>query len=129
VTDHIAAAAKRGDLTKSLLAFSRKQAISPGPVDLNEIVSGVEKLLLRIIGEDVELITTPAAGELMVMADRGQTEQILMNLCSNARDAMPNGGTLTIATERVDRRPFGPGAGARQASYGLLGRGLGHGHG
>jgi len=123
VTDHIAAAAKRGaNLTKSLLAFSRKQAITPGPVDLNEIVSGVEKLLLRIIGEDVELVTTPAAGELMVMADRGQTEQILMNLCSNARDAMPNGGILTIATERVDlddcsvtERGIG-----KPGSYGLL---------
>jgi two-component system NtrC family sensor kinase len=123
VTDHIAAAAKRGaNLTKSLLAFSRKQAINPGPVDLNEIVSGVEKLLLRIIGEDVELITTPAAGELMVMADRGQTEQILMNLCSNARDAMPNGGILSIATERVDLddhsvRERGLG---KPGSYGLL---------
>ena len=123
VTDHIAAAAKRGaNLTKSLLAFSRKQAITPGPVDLNEIVSGVEKLLLRIIGEDVELITAPAAGELMVMADRGQTEQILMNLCSNARDAMPNGGLLTIATEQVDlddqsARARGLG---RPGSYGLL---------
>ncbi len=123
VTDHIAAAAKRGaNLTKSLLAFSRKQAITPGPVDLNEIVAGVEKLLLRIIGEDVELITTAAAGDLTVMADRGQTEQILMNLCSNARDAMPNGGILTIATERADLddhavRELGTG---KPGSYGLL---------
>ena len=123
VTDHIASAAKRGaNLTKSLLAFSRKQAITPGPVDLNEIVSGVEKLLLRIIGEDVELITTPAAGELMVMADRGQTEQILMNLCSNARDAMPNGGILTISTERVDLddRSVGELGLGKPGSYGLL---------
>ncbi len=123
VSDHIAAAAKRGaNLTRSLLAFSRKQAISPGPVDLNEIVSGVEKLLLRIIGEDVELVTIPAAGELIVMADRGQTEQILMNLCSNARDAMPNGGTLTIATERtdLDESLAGDQGIGRPGSYGLL---------
>ena len=123
VTDHIAAAAKRGaNLTKSLLAFSRKQTITPGPVDLNEIVTGVEKLLLRIIGEDVELITTPAAGELMIMADRGQAEQILMNLCSNARDAMPDGGILTIATERADLNELAVGelGIGKPGSYGLL---------
>ncbi len=121
VTDHIAASAKRGaNLTRSLLAFSRKQTISPGPVDLNEIVSGVEKLLLRIIGEDVELVTVPAAGELIVLADRGQAEQILMNLCSNARDAMPNGGTLTITTERVDLDERSVGEIGSPGSYGLL---------
>ena len=122
LTDHIASAARRAaNLTRSLLAFSRKQTISPGPVDLNEIVSGVEKLLRRIIGEDVELATVPASGELMVMADRGQTEQILMNLCSNARDSMPNGGMLTIATERVDLDDSGGERGTgKQGSYGVL---------
>jgi len=103
ITDHIASAAKRGaNLTRSLLAFSRKQSITPGPVDLNEIVTGIEKLLLRVIGEDVELVVTLASGGLTVMADRGQVEQVLMNLCSNGRDAMPSGGILSIATERGD---------------------------
>lgn len=98
-------------LTHSLLAFSRKQIINPKPVDLNEIIKNVENLLLRLIGEDIKLKTilnppTPplakggerGIGDLTVMADKGQIEQVLMNLSTNARDAMPDGGLLTIET-------------------------------
>lgn len=108
-TDQILASAERAaNLTQSLLAFSRKQVINPKPVNLNEITASVEKLLLRIIGEDIELktILNPplplfdkgGQREIMVLADAGQIEQVLMNLASNARDAMPEGGTLTIET-------------------------------
>jgi PAS domain S-box-containing protein len=89
-------------LTQGLLAFSRKQVIKPKPVDLNGIVKSVEKLLLRIIGEDIELSSRLAGSSLIAMADSGQIEQVLMNLATNARDAMPEGGALTIATEAVE---------------------------
>jgi signal transduction histidine kinase len=93
---------KAGDravaLTRQLLAFSRQQVLEPRVVDVNEIVTNVEKLLRRMIGEDVELVTTldPAIGRVKV--DPGQMEQVLMNLAVNARDAMPVGGRLVIRT-------------------------------
>ncbi|SHO47972.1 PAS domain S-box-containing protein [Desulfopila aestuarii DSM 18488] len=89
---------KAAHLTKSLLAFSRKQIINPRPVNLNEVVSGVEKLLMRVIGEDIEFKTILADRDLVVMADSGQMEQILLNLATNARDAMDDGGRLIIET-------------------------------
>jgi PAS domain S-box-containing protein len=99
-TDQILASADRAaHLTQSLLAFSRKQVINPKPVNLNEITASIEKILLRIIGEDIELMTILSGmKDLRVMADAGQIEQVLMNLAANARDAMPEGGTLTIET-------------------------------
>ena len=101
--DEILAAAERAThLTQSLLAFSRKQVISPKPTDINEIVKQIGKLLKRIIGEDIELQTTLCDQELIVMADGGQLEQVLINLATNARDAMPNGGLLTIRSERIE---------------------------
>lgn len=104
---------RAANLTRSLLTFSRRQAVTLNPVNLNELVRGVEKLLLRLIGEDIELktILKPPSppfdkggqrGALTVMADAGQMEQVLMNLAINARDAMPEGGTLTIETGVVD---------------------------
>lgn len=99
--EQIISAARRGaEVTRRLLAFSRKQVFELHPVDLNEAIRNVEKLLARIIGEDIELRTV-LRGELTVNADRNQLEQVLMNLAANARDAMPEGGFFTITSERV----------------------------
>jgi PAS domain S-box-containing protein len=98
----LAAADRAAKLTHSLLAFSRKQIINPKPVNLNDILKNVEKLLSRIIGEDVELHTQTADRDLIVWADSLQIEQVLMNLATNARDAMPMGGRLMIKTEAID---------------------------
>ncbi len=93
---------RAANLTRGLLAFSRKQVLNPKPVDLNDIVKSVERLLRRLIGEDVELAITLADTNLIVMADAGQIEQVLMNLATNARDAMPEGGALSLTTEDID---------------------------
>jgi signal transduction histidine kinase/ActR/RegA family two-component response regulator len=101
-TEEIQAAAERAaSLTGQLLAFSRKQILQPRIVDLNKSVSGMEKMLRRLIGEDVELCTMfdPELGN--VKADPSQFEQVILNLAVNARDAMPRGGKLTIQTANV----------------------------
>lgn len=90
------------DLTRQLLAFSRKQLLEMQVVDINMVVKGFEKLICRVIGEDIDLQLVLPAQPLPVKADTSQLEQVLMNLAVNARDAMPEGGTLTIETSLVD---------------------------
>lgn len=102
VTQILASVERGANLTHSLLAFSRKQVMNPRPVNFNAIVESVYKLLKRLIGEDIELKTLLTSEDVTVMADSGQLEQVLMNLATNARDAMPNGGRLTIETERTE---------------------------
>ena len=102
VNEVMAAAERAADLTRSLLAFSRKQIINPQPADLNEIISRTGKFLRRIIGEDVELRIAFGRQRLGVNVDTGQIEQVLMNLATNARDAMPSGGMLSIDTGAVE---------------------------
>jgi PAS domain S-box-containing protein len=87
-------------LTRQLLAFSRKQTIQPVPLNLNSAVSGVEKLLRRLIGENISIVTQLEPEIGAVMADAGQIEQVILNLAVNARDAMPEGGKLTLETRR-----------------------------
>ena len=94
---------RAADLVHQLLAFGRKQELRPAALDLNRLVLDLRKLLERLIGEDVRLDTPTAEGVIPVLADRGQLEQVLLNLSANARDAMPDGGELTIETKRVRR--------------------------
>src|SRR3989475_149706 len=100
-------------LTRQLLAFSRQQVVEPRVVSLNAVVESLQKILHRVLGEDVELATTPGPDLGAVRADVGQLEQVLMNLAVNARDAMPTGGKLTIETGNVEHDPaFARGHGA-----------------
>ncbi len=95
------AADRAAHLTRDLLLFSRKQVSERRPADLNEVVRKVEKFLMRVIGEDIECKTMLRDGPLPVHADSHQLEQVLMNLATNARDAMPEGGAFTVMTEQV----------------------------
>jgi PAS domain S-box-containing protein len=99
------AGARAVDLTQQLLAFSRRQMIQPKPMDLNLVVADSETMWKRLLGENIHLVTSlnPALGP--VMADAGQIHQVLMNLVVNARDAMPDGGKLTIETSNADIDP------------------------
>ena len=94
-------AERGGALTHQLLAFSRRQPLEPRMVRINDLILQIEKLLRRLIGEDIELVTIPAAPDDVVEADPGRLEQVIMNLVVNARDAMPNGGKLTLETGSV----------------------------
>ncbi|MHB8069111.1 MAG: PAS domain S-box protein [Desulfobaccales bacterium] len=88
-------------LTQQLLAFGRKQIIQPRIISLNEVISGMEKMLRRLLGEDLDLVTLLEPDLAAVKADPGQMDQVIMNLAVNARDAMPRGGLLTLKTENV----------------------------
>jgi len=96
------AAERATELTHQLLAFGRREVVRPRILDLNHVVTDVEQLLHRTLGEHVRLRTSLAPGLWPVLADPGQLEQVLVNLAINARDAMPGGGTLTVHTANVD---------------------------
>ena len=102
IEEMLAAGERARQLIRQLLAFSRKQVLQPMVLDLNETVSSMQSILRRLIGEDVELVTklNPALGH--TNADPGQLEQVLLNLCINARDAMPDGGRLVVETLNAD---------------------------
>ena len=101
VSDLMQAVERAAALTQSLLIFSRKQHSNPQPMDLNSAIQKAEKILARTISEDIQLVLLLTGQNTTVHADSNQIVQILMNLATNARDAMPRGGDLTISTERV----------------------------
>jgi two-component system NtrC family sensor kinase len=113
--DQVLAAAQRAaSLTQGLLAFSRKQIINPKPLEVNDRVRRIERLLRRIIGEDIDLAVRYASEDRTILMDAGQLEQVIINLATNARDAMPAGGVLRIETgtaamdaEFIGRHGFG----------------------
>src|SRR5207249_1986370 len=92
---------KASRLIRQLIAFNRQQVLQPKVLDLNAVVANIDTMLQRVIGEDIDLLTILSPGLASVKADPGQIEQVLMNLVLNARDAMPNGGRLTIETADV----------------------------
>jgi PAS domain S-box-containing protein len=98
----LSASQKATDLIQSLLAFSRQQTITLNPVGINSLIKGTEKLLKRLVTEDIIIKTLLSTEDMTIMADATQIDQILFNLATNARDAMPQGGTFTIETKAVD---------------------------
>lgn len=101
LSEILTAARRSADLTRQLLAFARKQAVSPVTMDLNAVLSGMIRMLQRLLGEDIELVWRPGTELWPIRADSSQLDQVVANLCVNARDAMPGAGTLTVTTANV----------------------------
>jgi NO-binding membrane sensor protein with MHYT domain/nitrogen-specific signal transduction histidine kinase/CheY-like chemotaxis protein len=118
-----AAASRAAELTRQLLAFGRRQVLEPRPMLLNEVVSDTMRMLGRVVGENIEVKVLPAPDLALTMADPSQVTQILINLVVNARDAMPDGGLLTIETRNVevDSVTFGQHLDAPPGRYVMLG--------
>jgi len=95
-------ALRAANLTRQLLLFSRRQVMEIKPLDFNQLLTGLFKMLRRLLGEHIELVRFGHSEDIWVDADAGMMEQVVTNLCINARDAMPNGGRLTIGTAKVD---------------------------
>ncbi|MCS6897212.1 MAG: PAS domain S-box protein [Nitrospira sp.] len=107
--DEIAkAGARAADLTRQLLAFSRQQVLKPQRVDLNESLKAIASMLKRLMGEDIEVVLDLDPGLWPIQADKGQLDQVVMNLAVNARDAMPDGGKLTLSTANFVLHPWTP---------------------
>ncbi len=104
VSQMLSSSEKAANLTRNLLTFSRKQIVELKPVDVGKIVKGIRRLLKSLLTEDIELNIISPGSDVTIMADMSQIEQILLNLASNAKDAMPRGGTLTIETKEIEMK-------------------------
>jgi PAS domain S-box-containing protein len=131
VANILSASEKAANLTQSLLAFSRKQMIRLKPMRMNEAIEHIQKILARLLTEDIEFKTKMSEEDLAVLADEGQIDQVIMNLVTNARDAMPRGGSLTITTspftiddEFIRTRGFGKKGQYARISFADTGKGI-----
>jgi signal transduction histidine kinase/CheY-like chemotaxis protein len=121
--DHLLSTSRRAvGFTQGLLTFSRKEVANPRLVELNKIVGSLKEILTRLLGEDIDFTVELAEKELVIMADKGQIEHVLMNLATNARDAMPDGGCLTITVKHAeaDRKISISSGRERQGDYALI---------
>ncbi len=102
IEDVLSAAARASELTRQILVFSRRQIVERTSIDLNSVVDGIERMLVRLVGEERSLVVRYADAPVTVFADHGQLEQVVVNLIANARDAMPEGGTVRLSVSRLD---------------------------
>jgi len=123
----IVAAARRGvDLVDELRSVGGRQALRPKEIDLNEVLGGMHSRVVRAAGEKVKVVVSLGGGEMLVRADRERIEQVILRLVENARDSMPDGGKLSIATERMPR-PASSGMSDRMIGVALVARDTGEG--